>query len=132
MSKRSLTWLRQHTNVEDLLDDGIANNSDLSSFAKPEQPPDDSPVVASTENPAQPSHAEAPEQQPEERDFHVAALGLFISGCGLDLMLHPVDMLVHHLKAIEHVTGARSEFYGAILILFGVALMIYGLKKRRI
>ena len=132
MSKRTLTWLRRHTNVEDLLDDGIVNNSDLSSFARSEQRPGDSPVVASTENPTQSSQIEAHEQQPEGRDFYVAAIGLFISGCGLDLMLHPVDMLVYHLKAIEHVTGARSEFYGAILTLFGAALLIYGLKKRRI
>jgi hypothetical protein len=131
MGKRNLTWLRQHTNVEDLLDDGVANNSDLSSFAESEQPLGDTPVVASTETSTQSSHLEAPEQT-EERDFQVAAIGVFIGGCGLDLVLHPVDMIVYHLKAIEHVTGARSEFYGAILILFGIALVIYGLKKRRI
>ncbi|HET7126387.1 MAG TPA: hypothetical protein VFI26_04745 [Lysobacter sp.] len=132
MGKRNLTWLRQHTNVEDLLDDGIANNSDLSSFAGSEQPPVDSPVVASNEIPTQSAQVELSEPHSEARDFNVAAIGLFVSACGLDLMLHPVDMIVHHLKAIEHVTHSRSEFYGAILILFGIALLIYGLKKRRI
>ena len=132
MSTRSLIWLRQHTNVEDLLDDGIANNSDLSSFARSEQLPDDSPAVASIKSQTQSPRIEAPEQPQEQRDFQVAAIGLFVSGCGLGLMFHPVDMIVYHLKAIEHVTNARSELYGAVLVLFGAALLIYGLKKRRI
>lgn len=132
MSKRSVTWLRRHTNIEDLIDDGVANNSDLSSFAKSEQSAEDSPVFASTEISTPSSQVEASGPAPEVRDFYVAAIGLLIGGCGLNLMLDPVDMVVYHLNAIEHVTHARSEFYGAILAVFGAALLIYGIKKRRI
>jgi hypothetical protein len=131
MSKRSLTWLRQHTNVEDLLDDGIENNSDLKSFALAEQPSDDPPISEAVEIPRQKLPIEAPTPEPMERDFFVAAIGVLILGCGLNLVLYPVDLIVYHLRAIEHVTPARSEFYGWVGILLGAVLLIYALKNPR-
>jgi len=131
MSKRSVTWLRQHTNVEDLLDDGIENNSDLKSFALAEQPSDEPPISGPVEVPLQASHIEAPKTEPAERDFFVAAIGVLIMGCGLGLVLYPVDTIVYHYRAIEHVTSARSEGYGGVGILLGAALLIYALKKSR-
>ncbi len=131
--KRSLSWLRQHTNVEDLLDDGIANNSDLSSFATSDQSRGELPMASPDDLPPQSSHIEPKksEPEPEGRDFYVAAIGALIIGVGLDLIFHPVDMIVYHLRATEHVTPGRSEFYGVVLILFGLVLLVYGLRKPR-
>jgi hypothetical protein len=131
MSKRGLTWLRQHTNVEDLLDDGIDNNSDLKSFALAEQPSDEPPISEAVEVPLQKSHIESSSPEPMKQDFFVAAIGVLIMGCGLSLVLHPVDLIVHHLRAIEHVTSVRSEVYGWVGILFGAALLVYAFKKPR-
>jgi hypothetical protein len=138
MSKRSLTWLRQHTNVEDLLDDGIENNSDLKSFASPEQPSGESPVAADAEIPPKPSPVEAPRPEPAERDFFVAAIGVLIMGCGLQLVLYPADLIVHHDRGkypyrdfLEHVTSGRSEVYGSVGILLGAALLIYAFYRPR-
>jgi hypothetical protein len=119
MSKRSLTWLRQRTNVEDLLDDGIENNSDLESFAATAQPNDDS-RAGLTEAPLQAPHVESPKPEPEpepaEADFFGAAIGVLIIGCGISLVVHP--------------TGG-SDLFGSIGILFGVALLIYSFYKPR-
>ena len=138
MSKRSLTWLRQHTNVEDLLDDGIENNSDLKSFATHEQFPDESPVAAPSKISPQPSRVEAPTPEPADRDFFLAAIGVLILGCGLQLVLYPVDLFVYHVRGkypyrdfLEHVTSGRSEVYGSFGILLGAALLIYALYSPR-
>ena len=136
MSKRSLTWLRQHTNVEDLLDDGIENNSDLKSFAT--QPSDELPVAERAEVPLQASHIETPRPDPPQRDFTLAGIGLLIMGCGFGLVLYPVDLVVYHQGAkyayrglLEHVTTGRSQIYGSVGIVLGAALLIYALKKPR-
>ena len=138
MSKRSLTWLRQHTNVEDLLDDGIENNSDLKSFASHGQPSDELPVAERAEVPLQASHIETPRPAPPERDFTLAGIGLLIMGCGLGLVLYPLDLVVYHQGAkyayrglLEHVTTGRSQIYGSVGIVLGAALLIYALKKPR-
>jgi hypothetical protein len=136
MSKRSLTWLRQHTNVEDLLDDGIENNSDLKSFATHCQPSDALPVADPAEIPLQASHIETARPPPPERDFTLAGIGLLIMGCGLALVLYPVDLVVFHQGAkyayrgvLEHVTTGRSQIYGSVGIVLGAILSVYALKK---
>jgi hypothetical protein len=138
MSKRSLTWLRQYTNVEDLLDDGIENNSDLKSFATHGQPSDELPVAERAQVPLQASHIDTPRSAPPERDFTLAGIGLLIMGCGLGLVLYPVDLVVYHQGAkyayrglLEHVTTGRSQIYGSVGIVLGAALLIYALKKAR-
>jgi hypothetical protein len=138
MSKRSLTWLRQHTNVEDLLDDGIENNSDLKSFEIRGQPSDELPVAERPELPLQASHIETQRPDAPERDFALAGIGLLIMGCGLGLVLYPVDLVVYHQAAkyayrgvLEHVTTGRSQIYGSVGIVLGAALLIYALQKAR-
>jgi hypothetical protein len=135
MSKRSLAWLRQHTNVEDLLDDGIEHNSDSRSFATRDQPAEEPAVAARI--PSQPSHNQA-RSEPAQRDFFVAAIGVVIMGCGLGLVLYPMDFIVFHDAAryvsrdvLEHVTAARSRIYGSVGILLGAVALVYALRKPR-
>jgi hypothetical protein len=137
MSKRSLAWLRQHTNVEDLLDDGIENNSDSRSLATRDHPAEEPAVVGPARIPSQPSHTQA-RSEPAQRDFFVAAIGVVIMGCGLGLVLYPMDFIVFHDAAryvsrdvLEHVTAARSRIYGSVGILLGAAALVYALTKPR-
>jgi hypothetical protein len=140
MSKPTLAWLRQHTNVEDLLDDGVENNSDLKSFADHEQPserPCDRPPVA-VKTPSQTHPIEISVDEPDRPYFFGAAVGLLIIGLGLGLIFHPIDAFVFHggskyayRNFLEHVTHARSEFYGSAGVLLGVALLAFSLYKPR-
>ena len=138
MTKRNLTWLRQHTNVEDLLDDRIENNSDLKSFCPPAEPCDEPPVTELPEVQLEQVQAKPPMPERAQPDFFVAAIGTLMVGCGLSLVLHPVDLVVYHDRAkyfrrdfLEHVGHGRSEIYGAAGVLLGIALLIYSFYRPR-
>ena len=119
MSKRSLTWLRQHTNVEDLLDDGVENNSDLQSFATGEE--------AGEELSHEPTNSHAlvtpsriPAAEPTRPDYFVAAIGVFFIGCGLKLFFYP-----------ELVSYFGSEIFGCVGVVFGAIVLFFSIFKWR-
>jgi len=117
MSKRGLAWLRQHTNVEDLLDDGIENNSDVSSFAPSGEDPDDPIAAKPAGTPLPAAQIVNARTAIAEPDFFVAAIAVLVIGCGAALIIHPVDEIVYHANSIEHVANGRSVLYGVVGIL---------------
>ena len=136
MTKRSLTWIRQHTNVEDLLDDGIDNNSDLKSFAIDGNALEEAPVSPTIRKEAQ--RSEAPIAKPAPISFLGIIIGSLMIAFGTKLFLSPVDMFVYrdrgkyfNLDFIEHVTHGRSEIYGAAGFFLGIAVLIYSVYKAR-
>ena len=149
MSKRNLTWLRQNTNVEDLLDDGIENNSDLKSFSRAADLNSDMAVPAegtagksadpssegtSSTNPAPEDPLEASQSR---FSFFGVEIGVLIAAGGAFLVLFPVDMFVFHDRTKyyrpfwEHVTHGRSEFYGVVGLLLGIAVIGFAVYKPR-
>jgi hypothetical protein len=143
MIKRNLSWLRQHTNVEDLLDDGIENNSDLKSFAKAPDPVSDHD--AAEEGPLRQSNsssahheAERPLEGPQNKvSYFGAVIGASITIGGILLVLFPVDMFVFHDRTKyyrpfwEHVTHGRSEIYGVAGILLGAVVFCFSVYQPR-
>ena len=138
MTKRSLTWIRQHTNVEDLLDDGIENNSDLTSFADVDGASEEVPVPASHEGSAEPQNSDTPmiaNQTP------VSTFGAVVGGSmmwfGVKLFLFPTDAMVYHARkglhrgVLEHVTQAGSHVYGVAGFLIGLAVLIVSIYRPR-
>jgi hypothetical protein len=140
MSKRSLTWLRQHTNVEDLLDDGIENNSDLKSFAESNESTD--PVsTGALASDASDQHQPSVIRPDPLASTPVSYIGVLLGSAlivgGALLFLFPVDMFVYHHRVMylpsvmEHVTRGRSEFYGAAGFLLGFVVLAYAAYKPR-
>jgi hypothetical protein len=140
MSKRSLSWLRRNTNVEDLLDDGIENNSDLQSFTASDSHCDENRADVSTQTlpPPDPNDWKGVDSRSKlPASYFGLVLGAAITLFGLLLLFFPVDMVVYHLRAralqplLEHVTIARSQFYGAAGVLFGLTLLAFSIYKPR-
>ena len=137
MSKRSLTWVRQHTNVEDLLDDGIENNSDVASFAELD---DAGSSDASISQRAAQSSITTSRPDPLASapiSFVGVILGSVLIVGGALLFFFPIDTFVYHQRAgrlpsfWEHVTRGGSEFYGVAGFLLGIALFAYSIYKPR-
>jgi len=138
-----LSWIRRYTTVEDLLDDGVENFSDVKrAVGQAESDHEDAPV--------DPNTAAANQQNRERlrndtkarpRRSTYSGIGLLlaiamIAGGTLMLWFAP-DMWVHHATVryarptVEHVTPMRARMYGASLLLGGVALGWFALVRRR-
>jgi hypothetical protein len=141
MSKRGLSWLRQHTNVEDLLDDGIENNSDVGSFARSDDELDrrvdgvtEANGIGST--PPLPAHP-VPDEHPRKPSYFGMFLGVLTIAAGSLLCFHPVNALVYHQRSRsyfsswEFVSPERSEFYGVSGILIGLAILLLAAYRPR-
>ena len=135
-----ISWIRRHTTVEDLLDDGVENFSDLkaSETAAPEPEPDPALIAANQQFRDQARL----EQEQAMREAYRSAfsdlgifLGLLMTVSGSTLALFPVDTLVYHARVrylrsvVEHVTPARSVLYGASLAISGIGLIGYALYR---
>ena len=140
MSNRSLNWLRRHTNVADILDDGIENNSDLSSFASPadsERLGADAPLAPRSR---ELQRTPEPFVRPTMRES-ISRTGVLIGvvlmlGGGL-LVLLPVDMGVYHHRVmylpsfVEHVTPFRSRVYGSAGIVMGLMVLAFSTRRHQ-
>jgi hypothetical protein len=140
MSNRSLHWLRRHTNVADLLDDGIENNSDLSSFAVPGDSADPGTNASIAPRSGEQQRAPKPFVPPTMRES-ISLTGILIGGVlllgGVLLVLLPVDMDVFHHRVmylpsfVEHATPFRSRVYGSAGILLGLIVLAFATVRHR-
>jgi hypothetical protein len=141
MSIRDLNWIKRWTTVEDLLDDGIENASDLG------KPPSDTPLSPDPE----PLHkrsetlagvraeraAELSATRRKSLSVFGVVLGLLIVASGCFLAMFQPDMRVEHSRikylptVWEHVTPARARLYGSIGIAFGLVLIVYSVYRPR-
>lgn len=142
MPKPSLSWVRRRTNVEDLLDDGVENGSDLSRYhgqaEKPPGPAEEAALVRREEMLAVVRSEQAGVSAQFRRKAispFGAVLGVVIALAGVMLIVHPVDMHVEHRRTRylptiwEHVTPLRSRLYGAAGAVFGAILVGYCLRR---
>jgi hypothetical protein len=141
MSIRDLNWIRRQTTVEDLLDDGIENASDLAKVPLDAPLPSDPAALRKrSETLARVKAEQAAELSTTRRkSFSVfgALLGLLIAAAGCSLVVFPADMRVEHSRirylptVWEHVTPGRSRLYGSVGLAFGLVLVVYSLYRPR-
>jgi hypothetical protein len=141
MSIRDLNWTRRRTTVEDLLDDGIENASDLGKAPlDTARPPDPEALQKRSETLAKVKAERAAQLSATRRkSFSVfgVLLGLLVATGGCLLVMFPTDMRVEHSRirylptVWEHVTPARSRLYGSVGIAFGLALVVCSLYRPR-
>jgi len=140
-------WIHHRTNIEDLLDDGVENGSDIRARINEE----DRPSAAEDGSPADEAllrkrdetlaavRAEQAAVLAKARRRAISpggvALGLLVVLGGIWLIADPVDMRVEHRRMYrlptfwEHVTPARSRFYGAAGVACGLLLIGYSLRR---
>ena len=138
-----LSWIRRQTTVEDLLDDGVENFSDLkaSDTAVPEEPDPDPVLIATNQQFRDQARREREQAMREAYRSAFSGLGIFLgllmTISGAALVLLPVDTLVYHARVrylrsvVERVTPARSVFYGASLAISGIGIIGYALYHPR-
>jgi hypothetical protein len=141
MSIRDLNWIRRRTTVEDLLDDGIENASDLGKLSSDTTlPPASEAIHKRSETLARVKAERAAELGAARRTSFSAfgvLLGLLIAIGGCLLVMFPPDMRVEHSRirylstVWEHVTPARSRLYGSVATAFGLVLVVYSLYRPR-
>lgn len=146
MRHRPVDWIRRNTTVEDLLDDGIENASDLKT--KPESGDmdfliEDAPHEAMEirRKTLERDRLEAAEQARVQSGKSYSRFGFLfgaaLSVFGLFAMLHPNESYVLHAHIkylpsfVEHVSKERSVFYGAVIFVFGAVLCWYSLLRPR-
>jgi hypothetical protein len=142
MPIRDQNWLRRNTTVQDLLDDGVENFSDLDQLPSQEPQAMVEPAVLQirSDTIARVKAEEyAQERSARRRNFSLfgACLGMLIALSGGLLIAFPADMRVEHSRikylpsVTEDVTPARSRLYGAAALAFGTALLAYSLYRPR-
>jgi len=149
MSKRDEVKIRQRTNLYDLLDDGIENNSDLEALrkaredaaAEPEPPAahagtDDAPHPA-TASPSTPAGDRKAASATGRRHWAGALTGALSCAGGLWLLVAPATGLVFHDRIryarpfVEQVSPLMSQVYGGVLLVAGIALLYFSLRQTR-
>jgi hypothetical protein len=141
MSIRDLNWIRRRTTVEDLLDDGIENASDLGKPSSDARLPSDPAALRKRSETLARLRAEHAAELSTARRKSFSAfgvlLGLLIAVGGGALVLFPTDMRVEHSRirylptVWEHVTPVRSRLYGSVGLAFGLSLVVYSLYRPR-
>ena len=137
---------RRFTTVDDLLDDGVENNSDLAARIarcdddRDAQPtPDDPEVLRIREETiarVDREHAKA-EDAAQQQSYSIigVVIGLSLVIPGLAVLFHPVDMLVEHRRirylasVFEHITVGRSIFYCSFVVFFGLAIIYFSTRR---
>jgi hypothetical protein len=143
MDQRKRSRMVRRTNVDDLLDDGIENDSDLKSFARTaddaaDATPEESQVDLPTQSPR-------PRKQtlPETLDAvphkgPISYLGLLFGACfvvaGLVLFVYPREAYVFHDRLryspiVEHVTATGSQIYAVLAVVVGIAICGFSLYR---
>ncbi|MFT3898120.1 MAG: hypothetical protein QM719_10585 [Thermomonas sp.] len=125
--------IRRTTNLYDLLDDGIANNSDIGELIHREDE-----VAKQRSGQAMPecrSVPKSPAISRKARSWFGIILGILVSIAGAETALHPVAMEVWHDRAKylpsfwEYVDIERARGYGICVAIFGLLLLAYSLIK---
>ena len=133
-------WLRRNTTVDDLLDDGVENDSDTKVFSE-DAPASPGPAADALQRQRT---AYAGEQRTQavsaarrvlrqSRSFWGAGTDIACIVAGTLLILHPVAMWVSHpgmkqaWPIMEWVSQEGSVLYGGVLVLFGGALTAFSL-----
>ena len=126
--------IRRATNLYDLLDDGIANNSDIRELVKREDEIAAKPAATTSQGHApQPGSASAPETLVQKaRSWFGILLGSLVFTAGVAEAIHPTAMNVWHFmyrtrSFVEYVDAGRARFYGSCVAIFGLALLAYSL-----
>jgi len=143
MNKHDLSWIRRRTNVEDLLDDGIENNSVAIPLAVSEEdvPVHDPRALAIQEATLRRVRAEQAQAARKRRKPGPSIFGVFLGVLlvlpATALLLFPVDMRVYHQRIrgrpdfIEHVTPPRSRLYAGAALLLGMGVLAWALARPR-
>jgi hypothetical protein len=130
--------IRKATNLYDLLDDGIANNSDIRELVEREDEITAKAAIAIAQRPApQRGSASAPEAiVPKARSWSGILLGMLAFVAGAAEAIHPTAMNVWHDRArygmrpfFEHVDPERARLYGICMAIFGLGLLAYSLVR---
>ena len=133
-------WLRRNTTVDDLLDEGAENGSDMRVFSE-DPPPGPGPHADGLQ--AQRAAYTLDQQQRAVSAAHISvrrsrsvwgtATGIACMVAGAWLILHPVAMWVAHpgmkraWPLMERVSEDGATFYGAVLVVFGAVLTGFSL-----
>ncbi|MDR7068511.1 hypothetical protein J2X02_001328 [Pseudoxanthomonas japonensis] len=137
---RDSHWIRRNTTIDDLLDDGVENDSDVNIFSEG-APPQTGPAadviqqrrIAYTDEQRVRAASSAHRAMRGSRSFWGAATGGACIFVGTLLILYPVAMWVSHpgmklaWPVMEWVSREGSILYGAVLVLFGGALAAFSL-----
>lgn len=135
MPDRDEIRIRRSTNLYDLLDDGIANNSDIRELVRRE---DATAIEAkhATEDatPQSPQRRLLPQlpRIEQARSWFGILLGILVLVAGSEVALHPIAMLAWHMRrglwwSTEYVSIDRARFYGICIATFGLLLLVYSL-----
>ncbi|HEY2345921.1 MAG TPA: hypothetical protein VGH80_08555 [Xanthomonadaceae bacterium] len=146
MGKRDIGRLLRRTNVEDLLDDGIENGSDLKS-RKPGHDDADEAVAAEPPKARRPSRTPRRKQEPDQAELveelkrrSVSWFGVALGAClvvsGILVFAFPQAILVYHASIrrssfVEYVSPAGSQAYGVVSMILGAALLAFSLYRPR-
>ena len=133
---------RRFTNVEDLLDDGVENNSDL-----PKSRPDQDDHTATTDPESVHIQSQGLEKNRLEdsatskainqksRNIYGVMLGVIFSAIGLFAAINPTEMRVEHTRmkylptSFEYIDKLRGRIYGSTLFVFGIAVLAFSLYR---
>ena len=136
-----LSWIRRYTTVEDLLDDGVENFSDVKRAVGQADNATEDVLADPTAAAAIQQHRERlrkeAEARPRRRGYSGVGLLLaiaMIAGGAVMVELAP-DMWVEHARrytrsSVEHVTPMRARVYGVSLLLCGAALGWFSIVRR--
>lgn len=137
-------WIRRRTTVDDLLDDGVENFSDLRGKQAPaavgETAPNSEAVAAVLRARAEGNAAEREATRAARRrawSLFGIALGIVMIVAGTLAIRFPQQLLVHHARmkylpsTVEPVDPPRFAFYGGVLVLAGVGLCVFALVRPR-
>ncbi|MBS0192952.1 MAG: hypothetical protein JSR34_01745 [Proteobacteria bacterium] len=148
MNQQAFQHLLRQTNVEDLLDDGIENGSDLKFMQHLDAAPESAKVPAASitgndcEEPR--SHAQEPEplpaaepSQPSSPSWFGLSLGIVFVIGGLLLLIHPHAILIFHQRIsrlpsfVEYISANDMLFYAIACMLLGLGLCVFSLYRSR-
>jgi len=133
-------WFRRYTTVEDPLDDGIENFSDLQGAKGIAAEPEVDPALVAGKQRAR-EQARLEIDGADRATLRRSALGLFLAGvmcvAGTLLIAFPVHMRVLHVAVryvpttIERISPMRSRLYGGSLLAAGIAVAAFAWYRPR-
>jgi hypothetical protein len=145
MDKRKFSRWLQRSNVDDLLDDGIENNSDVkfrerSKDAEAGDSREDIHVDSIAE-PAAPQSGREEEPSATRREDRISLpgllLGVFFMLLGIAAFLFPKDLYIFHQRIkyarsfVEYITASQSQVYAVGAFILGIAICGFSLYRPR-
>ncbi|HWR96560.1 MAG TPA: hypothetical protein VN248_07525 [Arenimonas sp.] len=141
MEKERIAWIRRRTTAEDLLDDGIENNSAvfLSTDSDMPETPEERKSNTIRDQALLAAKIDYERKRDEFRSKSYSGLGLFLATIlmsgGLYGILYPAELYVTHVRVkylptfVEHVTPDIARFYGISLFLCGIATAVFSIYR---